>query len=272
MSEEIPEVEVSILIPSFNSSPYISDALRSALAQVGPSIEVIVQDGGSTDGTLENLKGVQDSRLSFAVEPDAGQSDALNRALGRAAGEFVIWLNADDMLMPGAVAALVAAARERKLDVVHGNFESIDTQGQTIKRYSSASLDTERLIRHGVYVFSGAILIRRSLLLSLGAFDADLHYCMDYELLFRIARTSSPKGSTAEVVAGFRIQPNSKTETSRFAPFREGAMVARRHGATRLDIVRRGAVFFGYVLVRPVWRSRAWIRARPSKHLGAALG
>lgn len=272
MSKETPEVEVSILIPSFNSSPYISDAVRSALDQAGCAIEAIVQDGGSTDGTLETLRSIRDPRLSLTVESDDGQSDALNRALGRAVGQFVIWLNGDDMLMPGAVEALLRAAREQEFEVVHGNFESIDTEGLAIKRYRSASLDTERLIRHGVYVFSGAILIRRSLLLTLGGFDTDLHYCMDYELMFRIARTSSAKGKIPDVVAGFRIQPTSKTESTRFAPFREGAMVARRHGATRLDIVRRAAVFFAYVLLRPVWRSRAWIRIRPSKHLGAAAG
>ncbi len=255
-------------MPSFNSSPFVIDAIRSALDQTNVGLEVVVQDGGSTDGSLETLAGFDDPRLRVISEPDAGQSDALNRALRRASGEFVIWLNADDLLAPGALAALLGAARQRNVDLVHGNFEIIDPDGSLIKRYTSAPLDSRRLIRHGVYIFSGAILARRTLLLEVGGFDIDLHYLMDYDLQFRLSASAATKGSIPDFVAMFRRQPSSKTESAWLPALRERMIVGRRHGATRLENARLAAIFAVYTAVLPVWRSRAWLRIKPRKHLG----
>jgi len=259
---------VSVLVPSFNSGPYVEEAIRSALDQPGADVEVIVQDGGSTDGSLEAIGEFVDSRLLVVSEPDGGQSDALNRALRRASGEFVIWLNADDLLAPGSLVALLQEARNSNLDVVHGNYEIIDLEGSLIKGYTSAPLERGRLIRYGTYIFSGAILIRRTLLIVLGGFSADLHYCMDYELLLRLASSSNPKGSIPEVVAKFRRQPSSKSESSWLPFLRESVIVSRRHGITRLDTARKAVFSLAYIMLRPVWRSSYWLRIRPSKHLG----
>lgn len=264
------EIDVSILVPSFNSHPYIGDCVRSALNQASANLEVIVQDGGSTDGSIDALRAFADPRLRIISEPDRGQSDALNRALDRAQGEFVMWLNADDCLVRGSIATLLAAARVQDLNIVHGSFQTIDVAGSVIKTYSSASLDRGRLIRHGTYIFAGALLIRRSLLLEAGSFDATLHYCMDYDLLLRLADTRTATGRISQVVAQFRRQPASKSE-SVWVPFlREWLIVARRHGATSIDSVRTIVVFTTYSALRPVWRSRAWLRVRPRKHLGGS--
>lgn len=263
-----PGPEVSVLVPSFNSRPYFVHAIRSALDQPGAELEIVVQDGGSTDGSLEAFTGLGDPRLLIVSEPDGGQSDALNRALHRASGEFVIWLNADDLLTHGAIAQLLRAARERDLDVVHGNYEIVDAQGALIKGYTSAPLEAERLIRHGTYIFSGAMLIRRTLLLDLGGFNPNLHYCMDYDLLLRLASSASRKGSIPDAVAKFRRQPSSKTESAWLPFLREWMVVGHRHGATRLESARNAARFCGYNLLRPIWRSRYWLRIRASKHRG----
>ena len=257
-----------MLIPSFNSGPHLRKAVASALAERDVAVEVIVQDGGSTDGSIEELASIEDPRLHWVSEPDAGQSDALNRALQRATGEFVIWLNADDLLKPEAICELVAAARAWQLKITHGNYEIIGEGGDVIKPYSSAPLDRRRLIRHGTYIFSGALLIDRLVLLRVGGFDPNLHYCMDYDLLLRLADAGVPSGQIAEVVAQFRRQPRSKSE-SVWVPFlRERVRVLRRHGGTRYEAVRRAFISVSYQVLRPVWRSRLWLRMRPRKHLG----
>ena len=269
--EPLPGCDVSVLIPSFNSSPHLAHSVASALAQDGIAIEVLVQDGGSTDGSLDALTALADPRLDWISEPDGGQSDALNRALGRARGDYVIWLNADDLLTPGAGRALLAAARRHGCDVVHGSYEIIDAGGEVIKPYTSAPLERARLIRYGTYIFSGALLIDRRLLLKIGCFDDHLHYCMDYDLLLRIARSGARTGRIADVVAQFRRQPESKSE-SVWLPFvREHLRVARRHGATRLQIVRSVVFTLTYLALRPLWRSSIWLRIRPRKHLGGAM-
>jgi GT2 family glycosyltransferase len=259
---------VSVLIPSFNSRPYLVQAVASAIAQRDVAIEVIVQDGGSTDGSIEELSAIEDPRLHWISEPDAGQSDALNRALQRATGEFVIWLNADDLLKPNAACELLAAARARRLKIAHGNYEIISEGGDVIKPYSSAPLDRSRLIRHGTYIFSGALLIDRRVLLQIGGFDPGLHYCMDYDLLLRLADAGVRSGQIAEVVAQFRRQPRSKSETARVQFLRERVRVLRRHGGTWFETLRRAVISVAYQLLQPLWRSRLWLRIRPRKHLG----
>lgn len=260
--------DVSILVPSYNSGPHILSALESALAQRDVRLEVLVQDCGSTDETPEILSRLHDPRLKVVTEPDGGQSDALWRALKRARGEYVMWLNADDLLVPGAARALVAVARARQLDVVHGNFEIVDSAGDVIKRYTSAPLDRRRLVRHGTYIFSGALLIRRTLLFSVGGFDSHLHYCMDYDLLLRLTHHQPASGHIQGVVAQFRRQSESKTETVWIPFVKEQIRVERKHGISRLRSIRTVLWWGLYHGLRPIWRSRAWLRLRPRKHLG----
>ena len=260
--------DVSVLVPSFNSGPHLEQAVESALAQSGVTIEVIVQDGGSTDGSVETLARINDPRLEWVRERDGGQSDALNRALTRARGEFVIWLNADDLLVPNAASDLVTAARKGGLQVVHGDYEIIDVDGKVIKPYTSAPLERARLLQHGVYIFSGALLIETRLLKVIGGFDSSLHYCMDFDLLVRLAGATDRCGKVGRTVAQFRRQPDSKTE-SVWVPFmRERIRVGRRHGATKAQTIRAILRWVTYAPLRPIWRSRLWLRIRPSKHLG----
>ena len=271
-SGEVEGYDVSVLVPSFNSSPHLEQAVRSALGQQGVTIEVLVQDGCSTDGSLDALKRVEDPRLKWVSELDDGQSDALNRALGRAAGEYVIWLNADDLLLPGAASALVASARKRGLQVVNGDYDIIDVAGRLIKPYSSAPMERARLLQYGTYIFSGALLIETRLLRAIGGFDSVLHYCMDYDLLLRLATATDRVGSVSFTVAQFRRQPDSKTETV-WVPFlRERVRVGRRHGATHRQTMRTTLLWITYTPLRPIWRSRLWLRIRPSKRLGGRDG
>lgn len=265
-------VDVSILVPSYNSYPYIVSAIESALTQDGVALEVLVQDGGSTDRTLEVLRAFVDSRVRYAVERDEGQSDALNRALDRATGEFVMWLNADDLLAVDAVEELLHVVRASKLDVVHGDFEIVDVDGEVIKRYTSAPLEHARLMRYGTYIFSGAMLIRRELLLEIGGFNKSLHYCMDYDLMLRLAQKHCPAGRLPRVVAQFRRQPTSKSETAWLPFLREWLTIGRRHGASRIDSALTAARFTAYKALARLWRSRAWVRVRPHKHLGGPAG
>src|SRR5437868_7755829 len=96
---------VSVVTPSLNQGAFIEATIRSVLEQDYPRIEHIVVDGGSTDGTLDVLRHY--SHLRWSSEADEGQADAVNKGFGRAAGTIFGWLNADDLYLPGAVAAAV---------------------------------------------------------------------------------------------------------------------------------------------------------------------
>jgi glycosyltransferase involved in cell wall biosynthesis len=92
---------VSVLTPCFNSQAYLAECIESVLAQNYPHVEMIIQDGGSTDGTLEILRKYE-GRVDWISEKDGGQSDGLNRALQRCRGDIIGVLNSDDAYLPHA--------------------------------------------------------------------------------------------------------------------------------------------------------------------------
>lgn len=263
--------EVSVLVPSFESGSFLALALRSALSQEGVDLEVVVQDAGSVDGSLELAAAeLADPRVRLRVEPDHGQADALNRALARASGTWIAWLNADDLLEPHGLRTLLAAASP-EAGAVFGDFRTVDGAGRTLKRYEAAPLETARLLRHGHYVFSGALLVRRELLGRVGGFRAELRYCMDYDLLLRLAATTTTH-HVPVVVAAYREHGASKTSTAPIGFLREHVRVAREHGGFRrsraLGTLRAILAHAAYAATRRVWRTRLWRRLRPRVRRG----
>lgn len=97
---------VTIVTPSFNQGAFIEETIRSVLLQGYPSLEYIIMDGGSTDGTLAILEKYA-GRLTWVSEKDRGQSDAIIKGFARAQGTYLAWINSDDYYLPGALAHLV---------------------------------------------------------------------------------------------------------------------------------------------------------------------
>ena len=222
------EPSISVLVPSLDAEEFIVDAVRSALAQSPRPLEVLVQDGSSSDGTVAAVEGIGDQRVLVTSEPDAGQSDGFNRALRRARGDWIAWLNADDLLAPDAFATAAPFARE-DVDMVYGDFAWVDAQGRVVKPVHVPELDRERLLTQGNYMFSGAALFRRSLFERFGAFDTELRIAMDYDLYLRIVSKIRAVHCGA-TLAYFRQHGGSTTSEISWALVRETNRVRRRHG------------------------------------------
>ena len=89
----------SVVVPSYQQGRYIERTLESLLSQGDPDLEIIVQDGGSTDGTVEILRRFE-SNIQWMSGPDGGQTAAINLGLQKSTGEFLCYLNSDDILYP----------------------------------------------------------------------------------------------------------------------------------------------------------------------------
>lgn len=111
---------VSIVVPVYNKAPWLEQSVRSALAQDHPALEVLLVDDGSTDGSaaLCDRLAAQDARVRCIHQPNAGPAAARNRGIEAAGGEYLAFLDADDTLEPGAVGAMVAAARDSGAQLV----------------------------------------------------------------------------------------------------------------------------------------------------------
>src|SRR6478609_3973202 len=99
---------VSILIPVYNAAPWLARTLESALAQTWPHLEIIVVDDGSRDGSVEVARRYAGPRLQVLTQANAGAAAARNHALRTARGDFIQYLDADDLLTPDKIAAQVA--------------------------------------------------------------------------------------------------------------------------------------------------------------------
>jgi GT2 family glycosyltransferase len=239
-------VKLSIVTPSFNGLRFFDRTARSVLSQAGGDFELqwIVVDGGSTDGTLDYLKGLSDPRLRWVSEPDRGQSDAINKGLALADGDVVAWLNADDCYAPGALAAVADAFRERpSAQWLVGRCEVIDDADRAIRpavvRYKEYSLRRYRyraLLREN-FIPQPAVFWRRAFGQSIGPLDESLHWTMDYDLWLRMGRRSVPL-VVERVLAQFRLHAASKTGRVDRRQFDEQYAVACRHfGRDRLSRV-----------------------------------
>lgn len=214
---------VSIVTPSFNAARFIERTILSVLAQDYPRIEYLVMDGGSTDGTVEILKRYAD-RLQFVSEHDRGAADAINRGFALTHGEIFTYINADDVLLPGAVST---AARSFKGDVVYGGAWWIDETGKHIARYPVRDFDAALLARE-CFICQPASFLRREAFEHAGRMDPSLQLTFDYELWMRLAKTCEFHRIDA-VLAESRMHRENKSLGQRGAVFRETFRILERH-------------------------------------------
>lgn len=238
----------SVLVPSFNAAPFIDTTLRSVADQLGPDDEVVLQDGGSTDGTVDVLRRFcdDDHRFTLVSEQDRGQSDALNRALARASKEFVVWLNADDLVLPGALDALRASLQARPdAALAWGGHRYVAADGAVIEDFLPSRFDHSLFMRRGCYVFSGSIAVDTGTLRRAGGFVTDLHFCMDLDLMLRLEEALQPSQivHVDAPIGALRWHDASKSGTRAWPFLKEGWQVRGQHMHSAIDRARRLEAF-----------------------------
>lgn len=228
---------ISIIMPSFNQVRFLSEAIGSVLSQDGPlDVELIVIDGASTDGSVQLLQSIRDSRLHWISEPDKGQSDALCKGLHRVRGEIVGWLNSDDRYRPGALSKVAHAfSANDKAQWIVGRCGIMNGTGHPVRRPISMYKDFHlhrysfsRLLRQN-FISQPAVFWRREFGKIVGDPDVSLHHAMDYDMWLRMAQRSEPM-VVNDLLSDFRVHTSSKTTTAFRRGFREHLMVAKRHG------------------------------------------
>jgi len=228
-------MKISIVTPSLDQAPYLERTLASVLSQRGEfELELLVMDGGSTDGTAEILRRHAD-RLSYRIEPDAGQASAINKGLRAATGDVLGWLNSDDLLYPGALARVAAAFRDRPdLAWLHGRCEVVDEQDRPIRRWVSAYKDfrcrrySRRALLVENFVSQMTVFWRRTAMERIGLLDESMRYGFDYEYWLRLSALGDPL-YLRERIAAFRWYATSKSGANFERQFEEDTAAFARH-------------------------------------------
>lgn len=231
-SSDLPRVSASVVVPNFNGAAFLPETLASLAGQQVPGLEVIIVDGGSTDGSLEIIRSwAEGNGARWISEPDHGQAQAINKGFRMARGDIVTWLNSDDLVPAGAVArAIREFESDPELDFIWGFCLLIDARGKPIRIGNpDASRDLAELRGSRNFVVQPGTWFRRSVFDRFGYLDESYHFVFDYEFFLRMAGAVKAR-FVPEVVSSFRIHPSSKTgsQHARFIP--EEWRAFRSHG------------------------------------------
>jgi GT2 family glycosyltransferase len=231
--ESLPRI--SIVVPSYNQGRFLREALDSIFRQDYPHTEVVVMDGGSTDGSVDVIRSCAGRLAYWQSEPDGGQAAAVNAGVRRCTGTLVAWLNSDDFYHDGCLWTVADAyARLPGRGLYVGNGHRCD-EARRLTPFCRRHLALSRSdLVHGVdYVLQPATFFLREAWDAVGGLDPRLHFCLDWDLVIRVARRY-PAVLINEFLAVSREYEETKTRSGGLARAFEICRMLRRHTDTEL--------------------------------------
>jgi glycosyltransferase involved in cell wall biosynthesis len=218
---------VSIVTPCLNAGCYLEATIQSVLEQDYPRIEYLVMDGGSTDNTVEILKR-HERQLRWVSEKDRGTADAINKGFERCAGEVFTYLNADDVLLPGTVSAVVNTLEAQTgVSGIYGEAWWIDESGARIRPYPVMDFDP-KLLESECFICQPASFVRSEAFRNLGGLDPTLGLTFDYEFWMRFSRLYTLK-KIDQPLACSRMHADNKSLGRKKEVFEETFRVLHQH-------------------------------------------
>jgi glycosyltransferase involved in cell wall biosynthesis len=182
----------AIVIPCHNHARFLDDAIRSVIAQTRSPVEVIVVDDGSTDDTGRIARSYTDIR--YVRQSQRGLAGARNRGLREVSAEYVVFLDADDRLLPSALEIGIGLLNERRdLALVAGRCTLIGPDGSRLYTPAQEAVEDQhyaRLLSGNVVWCPASVMYRRSVLSSVWGFDPQVDAAADYDMYLRLARTA----------------------------------------------------------------------------------
>jgi glycosyltransferase involved in cell wall biosynthesis len=190
MSEEL----VSVVIPVFNGASFVAKAVGSVRAQKYPAVEILVVDDGSTDGTQDVLKSLEQSHgIRWFQRSHGGPARSRNYGIEAAQGQFIALLDCDDEWLPGKLAAQLAIMHQRpEVGLVHTDFE-VRFEDGTLEERVTARSSREPMVQAfagGHVALPSTLLIRKRVLDQVGGLDAELYGSEDSDLTIRLFRVT----------------------------------------------------------------------------------
>lgn len=224
---------LSIVIANYNYGRFLDEAIQSILSQSCDDYELIICDGGSTDNSVEVIRKYADKLAWWCSEPDKGQSDAFNKGFARARGKYLTWLNADDVMLHGAIAAIVKQLkRHPDCEWFTGNFFRFTQDRKVIEctwgpNYLPKWLQSKH---QPVAVYGPATIFTKELFERVGRMKVEQNTMMDTDLWMRFIVAGVKQRRINAFLWGFRMHEASKT-----AEFGDHKMDPKLRAKTRVE-------------------------------------
>jgi glycosyltransferase involved in cell wall biosynthesis len=194
-SSNLKQPLISIVIPTYNRLFYLLQAVESVLIQTYTNWELLIADDGSEDGTIEKVRALEDKRIHILSMPHCGNVAAIrNVGAAAASGEWLTFLDSDDMFVPERLEIQLNAVQEKGEQWSYGGFELMDEAGQTISNRSGKYVPlsgwiTAALLTNKTSVSIGGLMLKRKLFEELHGFNInpDLNLREDYEFALRLS-------------------------------------------------------------------------------------
>jgi len=219
---------VTVITVCFNSVRTIERTIDSIKAQTHPTTEYIVIDGGSTDGTVDVLRR-RDSDINMWIsEPDRGISDAFNKGIALASGQYLAFVNSDDWLEPNHLRTAVSELHRTSADYVFGDLELHDPNGQRLHFFVGDAGYRTRISHHMPFLNHPTVVCRRTAFDKIGVFDTSLGTAMDYDWFLRLHNAGGIGHYSPQLVAHMTLEGQSDRNFT--SALREVREVSIRNG------------------------------------------
>jgi len=185
---------VSIVIPVYNGSDYMREAIESALAQTYDNLEVIVVNDGSTDhGMTERIAKSYGPKIRYFSKVNGGVASALNYGISEMKGEYFSWLSHDDMYYEKKIDAQINHLRQVGKDaIIYGDFDIVDKKSRLLRHVEVSAVPPNRIryaLLSGLSINGCTVLVPRLCFSKAGIFNEELRTTQDFEMWFRLSQS-----------------------------------------------------------------------------------
>lgn len=211
--------KVSVIIPTYQSINFISAAIDSVLSQTHKDFEIIVVDDGSTDGTYDFLKEKYNEKINLVRQTNKGLASARNTGLKYSNGEFIQFLDADDILNEEKFCIQINKLIETGADIVTCSYQELYENGEMSDEisYCSTGFDQERIIFENVFGPPHVPIFRKNILFKTGALNTGFHnYCADWAFWLKAVYTECSVTYVEKVLCIYRRHSGSLTISNKY--------------------------------------------------------